>query len=394
MDTESTSSKLRLAFYSSIPCAPTFGGPLQIHRHFRERDDFEFIDLNPKDAEPWDGWLPKWVVTNRVFKRLCRTRLYPWIIYSSYHTLLGKQAREVARKIKENKADALVTVAYGRRCHVCRTAARLAKVPLITFYHDWWPDLVFGKTPRTLAWLDREFRRLAMESDLILPVSQALFDELGGHPNAVVLPPIPANLPQTTTTGATADARTKHRLVYAGTLQGPYGTMVRQLAFALLESFETDWELKAYGLANDWPRHEMLKLTEAGVYGGLLEQGDQLNNALSNADALLVVMNFEPEDERRVRTSFPSKLLDYVPFTKPIFVWGPANCAACQWAAHYNLGNQITNPNTSAVVGSLSSNIPDDTNQADFDHHWRVITETFGPDNIHARLAHAVHKLI
>lgn len=35
----------RLAYYSTIPCEPTSGGPLQFYRHFRERDDYFFADL-------------------------------------------------------------------------------------------------------------------------------------------------------------------------------------------------------------------------------------------------------------------------------------------------------------------------------------------------------------
>lgn len=131
------SSPVRLAYYSNIPCEPTFGGPLQIYRHFRERSDFDFIDLNPTETPPWDGWLPRRIVESRPFKRLCNTRLFPWIIYASNHSLLRGQARDLARRIREIKADALVTVAYGRRCHVARVAAKLAKVPLVTFFHDW-----------------------------------------------------------------------------------------------------------------------------------------------------------------------------------------------------------------------------------------------------------------
>lgn len=121
-----------LAYYSSIPCEPTFGGPLQIYRHFRERTDFEFIDLNPQYRDPWDDWLPKTIVESRVFKRLCRTRLFPWITYASVHTLLRRQAREVAKKVKETGASALVTVAYRRRFYVARLSAQMANVPLIT----------------------------------------------------------------------------------------------------------------------------------------------------------------------------------------------------------------------------------------------------------------------
>jgi hypothetical protein len=236
----------------------------------------------------------------------------------------------------------------------------MAGVPLITFYHDWWPDLMFGKTPRTLAWMDREFRHLAGDSDLILPVSKALLDELGKHPNAVVLPPIPVSAAAVHAGSmkppipALLDSQHPNCLVYAGTLQGAYGDMVRALAHEMLEHPDCGWILRCYGLASEWTEEERNILSACGVYGGMLAQGPELDHALSSADALLVVMDFLPENRRRVRTSFPSKILDYLVYRKPIIAWGPEDCAAVVWASQNTLGHSVT----TADPGELIKHLP------------------------------------
>ncbi len=344
---------MRLAFYSTIPCEPTFGGPLQIHRHFRERNDFDFIDLNPVEMPPWDGWLPRWIVENHLFKRLCNTRLFPWIIYGSYHTLLGRQASKLARHVRESQADAIVTVAYGRRCHVCRIAAKITGVPLITFYHDWWPDLVYTQTPATLRRMDRAFRGLAADSHLILPVTRAILLELGGHRRSKILLPIPADVANRSVAVRQKTDVPENLLVYTGTLQGPYGVMIRDLAFALIAQSRFPWKLRVYGLAGDWPEKDRKELEEAGVYGGLLKQGPDLNAALEAADLLFVVQDFMERNRRRAKTSFPSKILDYLPVCKPILYWGPCDCSAITFANENHMPLQISQPEPSAVMKLL-----------------------------------------
>jgi glycosyltransferase involved in cell wall biosynthesis len=379
---------MRLAYYSTIPCEPTFGGPLQIHRHFRERDDFVFMDLNAPEQEPWDGWIPGWVARHPIFLRLCRTRLYPWFIYWSNHGNLRKQGRRLGKEIMVLKADALVTVAYGRRCHVCRIAAKMAKVPLVTFFHDWWPDLVMCKTPKTLALMDRQFRSLARESTLVLAVSQPLLDELGGPSRALVLPPIPSVVSFRLSVEATP-RREPRILVYAGTLQGPYGKMVRELGFALLESDNHPWELRAYGPAGDWPADERRILEEAAIYQGYQSNLSERQKVMAKADAFLCVMNFDAADERRVRTSFPSKLLDYLPYRKPILVWGPEKCAATEWASTHRLGPVFTNADATGVSRSLNG----EELSVNLWKGWRkncaALAEALTADSIHTSLVNA-----
>ena len=57
----------------------------------------------------------------------------------------------------------------------------------------------------------------------------------------------------------------------------------------------------------------------------------ELDAWLQSADAFLVPMVFEEKYRQRMETSFPSKLIEFAQFGKPLIVWGPEYCSAVQW---------------------------------------------------------------
>jgi hypothetical protein len=387
-------TKTKLAYYSSIPCEATFGGPLQIYRHFREHNDFEFIDLNQPNMDTWTEWLGSDMANSKVFKRLANTRFHPYLVSRSASTLLGRETRRVATLATEAGAEAMVTVAYGRRCYVARNVAKRLGIPLITFYHDWWPDLVYSKTPGTLQFMDDQFRKLAQDSDLVLSVSTQLLEELGCSSRGVVLPPIPAKcaLDEPLARQPVAERHGK-LLVYAGTLQGPYGAMVRELGMAILAQPDAGWTLRAYGPATDWSVEEREHLTLNGVYGGVLAQGQDLQAALEAADALLVVMDFETENRRRVKTSFPSKILDYAQIGKPIVAWGPEDCFASLFTVEQQLGHCWTKPTANGLIRDLNTSWSDDKRIRSTQAVRDLSMGSFSTDAIHGILQKAVGEM-
>src|SRR5436309_2297443 len=145
--------KKRLLYVSSLPCVPTSGGPLQIYRHFRERSDYTFIDLGLGAQNVWEQWIgPRWS-REPAFDRIRRTRLYPLLLAAAYGTGHKRAAKGLVRRLGAQRADAIVTVAYGRLAFVARYVAQLLQLPLIAFFHDWWPDLPTGISPHLRLWL-------------------------------------------------------------------------------------------------------------------------------------------------------------------------------------------------------------------------------------------------
>jgi hypothetical protein len=57
----------------------------------------------------------------------------------------------------------------------------------------------------------------------------------------------------------------------------------------------------------------------------------ELDTWLQSADAFLVPMVFEEKYRRRMETSFPSKLIEFAQFGKPLIIWGPEYCSAVDW---------------------------------------------------------------
>jgi glycosyltransferase involved in cell wall biosynthesis len=381
--------KSRLAYVSSIPCSPTFGGPLQIYRHFAERNDFEFFDFTDETATVWEQWVGTRWANKAGFQRLKNTRLHPYLLAAASATRLEHSAKELMPKVGLTCPDAIVTVAYGRKAFVAQRIARKLELPLITFFHDWWPDLLHGLTPATRGWLDKKMRLLARSSALVLSVSQELLAELEPHPKAAVLLPIPAPpaFPLKTGEGWMARDVQLPLLVYAGTLCGDYGAMILDLANELIATSCPQWRLKAYGNADDWSATSRKRLTEAGIYGGFLKQGAQLDSALAQANALLVTMDFRPENRRRVRTSFPSKLLDYSAHAKPLVIWGPEECSASGFVRARNAGYVVNNRNPRDVRIAVEALFSDTEQCVRFGQAARQLSRTlFNPDVIHQDL--------
>lgn len=387
---------MRLLYISSVPCAATAGGPLQIYRHFRERSDFEFVDLNISSQTIWEQWIGTTLAEGRAFKRLRNTRLFPYLLWAAYSTGHERSARALRSRAAAARADAIVTVGYGRMAFVAQHVSRLLQLPLITFFHDWWPDLVVGLTPRLRSLLDARFRRLALQSDLIFPVTRALSDELGGHPNSVILAPIPASVTNSVDSGSSLSAskRNNQLLVYAGVLSGTYGKLLRGLAHDLLAQEGSDWSLRLYGPTDDWPEAERALLEKSGIYRGNLQQGQELDLALSSADALLVVMDFEPQNYRRVRTSFPSKLLDYARFRKPLVTWGPEHSFAVCFSREKQLGLVVTDKSPSQLWKNLKTAASRSVIRAPAIRVLNVSRAEYSANVIHARLKSSIQALL
>jgi len=388
---------MRLAFVSSIPCTPTFGGPLQIHRHFAERQDFEFFDFSDNKTPEWEQWLGANWGNSRSFKRISNTRLHPYLLAAAFGTRLNRSAKELLPKVLAVRPQAIVTVAYGRQAFVAQRIAEKMRLPLITFFHDWWPDLLYSLTPLTRRWLDNKMRSLARASALVLSVGPELIAELEPHPNAVVLPPIPAALPnELNQPKIEAPLLPKPPLlVYAGTLGGDYGAMIRELGNVYLANPRPQWRLRAYGRADDWNENDRRRLSEAGVYGGYLNQGSPMQAALAQADALLVVMDFEPKNRRRVRTSFPSKILDYAPFGKPLVVWGPEECAAAGFMRSRNVGLLVNSPEPRIFISELEEMFADAGRRARLGETFRQLSQSiFNPKIIHAEMKREIEEVL
>ncbi|NCY22869.1 hypothetical protein EBX31_13060 [bacterium] len=64
-------------------------------------------------------------------------------------------------------------------------------------------------------------------------------------------------------------------------------------------------------------------------------------------------MVFDPVMRRRMETSFPSKLIEFAQFGKPLVVWGPAYCSAVRWAKQSNAALCVTERDPEHLANAL-----------------------------------------
>ncbi len=139
------------------------------------------------------------------------------------------------------------------------------------------------------------------------------------------------------------------RVFYAGLLGGVFLQMLYRLAKECSTSANSI-ELRFSGI-NRGSRQEQDRLREIGYLGFLSRE--ELEQERDDADVLLVYMSFEPQDSVFVKTSFPSKLIEYCHKGKPILIWGPKDSNAAQWARKTGAAILVGDPSPRKVTEVL-----------------------------------------
>jgi glycosyltransferase involved in cell wall biosynthesis len=173
-------------------------------------------------------------------------------------------------------------------------------------------------------------------------------NELGPHPNAHVLYPIGADTDLAARPDPTANDH--FTFCFAGNLDRWYGTMVHDLMQA--SELEPTVRLRVFGANHRWPVEFVKGQIIKGVFHGF-RPFEQLIPELQKADAFLLPMGFGADAALIERTSFKTKLLDYILFEKPILVWGPEYSTAIAIARKYECAHCVTNPSPKAALAGM-----------------------------------------
>ncbi len=89
-------------------------------------------------------------------------------------------------------------------------------------------------------------------------------------------------------------------------------------------------EFQARGRSPSWPESFHTSARESGAWLDYAS-GDELENWLQSADALLITMPFDVKLRRQAGTAFPSKLTEYARFGRPLVVWAPEYATPVVW---------------------------------------------------------------
>ena len=338
-------NKIIILLISSIVPQKSSAASVVLYRHLVEEDSIELICVSDRLHDPLTDIE---VYPNLILNRLKKTRLAR-LAHSIRHLTLTENFSKLQIQLQVEPPNLILTVAHDPLCWLAQHCASKFQIPLITFFHDWLPDIAFvPDIVRPI--LERKFRRLYAQSQLALCVSEEMKQALGKHPNAHVLYPIPEPANHVRQKVDIESVSSCLNVVYSGNLSNIYGPMLRSLAHAAYS--ENNINLKLLGPSPDWPQSEIQWMSDRQIYQGFVSR-EQLTKELENTGVLLVVMSFEQRDRRRMETSFPSKLVEYCKFGKPIVIWGPEYCSAVQWARKHKTALIVNSPVAQNCVEQL-----------------------------------------
>jgi len=364
---------MKLLLVSDIVPINTVGGPLVLYRHLSRADA-------PVVHVATDGVVPGFDST-RLNHRLCSRILRKAAVWPAA-TLIENAADKLAISYqtltgltKKIQPSVLLTVAHGGLCQQALRLSQEFNIPLVTIFHDWWPD-ISGLTGSRRLQADCDFNSLIAGTTVALSVCSGMDEHLYKSPHVIKLPPMP---PETTTQHfhSIPSKSREIQLRYIGNL-GEYGEMIGN-ALCTLNDME-GIRFEARGASPRWPVSLQEKLKSLKVWDGFMERADMIRWLLE-ADILLVAMSFAKESRRQVETSFPSKIVEYTHLGKPIVVWGPDYCSAMRWARESNSAVCVTSPKADDLAAALTLLTPEDFVDL-ADKSSNATTLQFNPDEI------------
>jgi hypothetical protein len=371
---------------------------MAFYRHFVEKSDFDLsvitntpISTNPPPSYPITsfGLSP---LTDRLF----HTRLMPWLYGLHSLTARGRVPHSVWQVASEFRPDAVFTIAgsWDYSALVAQQVARRLNIPLIASFNDWFNFGWFPSHPIYHRLIQRRFLRFYQEADLALCTSEGMREALGPHRNAHILYPTGAPLPESLIAFQPyRDSERKFVVGFGGSLGELYGPMMEQLVRAT-ESRGADVEFRIYGGNPSWSSEFDRHGRASGIYRGQVPFAE-LQEAMSQVDAMLLPMGFGPECAQVEKTSFKTKFLDYLTYQKPILVWGPEYCSAVRVAKEFDSAEVCTDPNPSDILGKILSLKTSPDRQIDLVRNARTMYEDrFRPDKIHSALVAKIKETI
>lgn len=336
-------ASLRIIVISSVQPSPHGAGGLVLHRHLSALPDTEII-VHPYQPKPGSAAALIRKVVGRISKSpLHRCAEDAWAIWN------GRWLDAALPPPPDDATPTVVlTVAHGDAHPAALRFATRHRLPLIAFFHDWWPDIARVHAPfRRL--LDGQFRTLAAHCASGLCVSPGMQHHLGDRDHLVLLYPVPGATAPHQSHPAPPQTPARLRVRYFGNF-ADYGVMVGDLLREVMD--HPAIELQVRGANPPWPESLKQAARLKGSWSDFAPR-EEFEAWLATSDAFLIPMAFGPSMRRRMETSFPSKLIECLSYGRPIIVWGPEYCAAVQWARGGNHALCITDPQPSAVVSAL-----------------------------------------
>ena len=367
--------KIRVIFISSVRPEPTSAGQIILYRHFCNRPEF---DLEVYGFEPTK--LSLRMLLRRSLGKIAQFGgIFQTLVNCAWVLWKGRWIdKDLPTTVSKSQKTIVGTVAHGDGFYAAQRFAKKHNLPLVVFFQDWWPDMA-GVPQPFVKLLDKHFLDLAKSCRLGICVCEGMKSAFGGSDNLQVLPPIPAEAAQPLKMVPAKKNDSKFKIFYSGNLD-LYGEMLLD-ALRFFKNHPTI-QLQVRGSNPNWPENAKKEMRDAGLWLEFAPRSE-LVAWLQSADAFLVPMVFEEKYRRRMETSFPSKLIDFAQFGKPLIVWGPENCSAVQWGKQDGNALCVTTSESNKLLSELDLL----SNTASEQEKWainvrRAAKEEFKPSRI------------
>ena len=337
--------KIRVIFISSVRPEPTSAGQIILYRHFCNRPEF---DLEVYGFEPTK--LSFRMVLRRLLGKIAQFGgIFETLVNCAWVLWKGRWIdKDLPAAVSKSQKTIVGTVAQGDGFYAAERFAKKHSLPLVVFFHDWWPDMAGAPKP-VVKVLGKRFLSLAQSCNLGICVSEGMKRALGGGKKLEVLPPIPGHFEFDMQFASQAKAGTVFKIVYSGNLD-LYGPMLLE-ALRVFKG-HPQIQLQVRGSNPNWPDEAQNEIRAAGLWVEFAPRSE-LVAWLQSADAFLIPMVFEEKYRRRMMTSFPSKLIEFAQFGKPLIIWGPEYCSAVQWGEQNEKALCVKSPDVDELSKQL-----------------------------------------
>lgn len=260
----------------------------------------------------------------------------------------------IARLVKRWNAEAIISVAHGYLFLAAAVVARTTKRPLVLIVHDEWPEM--EKHVRLFRSFVKPLFAWALRSAAVV---YAVSEAMARHLVAEYLVQSELLLPSTMRRMSNLRAEINEersgvplQIAFAGMIYGT--TTLDSLGFVIgavrhlneakrarialkIYSNYTANQAKARGWSGD------------GIHFEPWVPQEQIQAKLSEADVLLLPVSFAEEARYYSRTSFPSKLADYLATGRGVLVFAPPDSDIVSYTRHHGFGVVVTAADTSLL---------------------------------------------
>lgn len=374
---------VRVILISYVRPFPDIAGQVVLYRHLIDEKE---IDLHILDTEPQKCGFRKLArkVLGRLGKTCCRR-----FVRDIMAMWCGRWIDpELPAPTNSDMPTVVMTVAQEDACYAAMRYAQKYNLPLVTFFHDWWPDAVDVHSPFRQR-LEEAFRSLYDASAIALCVSPGMRERLGEHPNTKVLWPIPSSAKATENVPTDRDDAS-FRIVYAGSL-GYYGKMLGEALEVLKD--HPFIRLEVRGRKPPWDESFQKEMSDRGFLLPFASR-DEFDTWLGSADAFLIPQSFDERQRVLMQTNFPSKLPEMSRMGKPLIVWGPPDASGPRWARETGQGLVVEEQDPLLLQKALEQLCSDKNKQQRFtDGAKEAAAGCFNPERIQSDFLQSLREV-